>query len=253
MLKMIKKAILIVLVCLIGIFSSKAQTKDVIYIDEDIQLIHLQDSIYVHVSWHSLENYGRISSNGMIIIRNGQALMIDTPMDNDKTERLTNYLKDSLSAKTTILIPGHYHGDCIGGLEYLQSIGVESIANVRTIAKCKELGLPVPSTEFTDSLSFDFNGERIICRFFGAGHSFDNITVWLLDKNILFGGCLIKSIDSKGLGNTSDAVVSEWDITVKKILETYPNVKIVVPGHGDLGGLELLTHTIKLVEEEKGR
>ncbi|MDD3859893.1 MAG: subclass B1 metallo-beta-lactamase [Bacteroidales bacterium] len=250
---MIKKTILLVVISLIGVISSKAQTKDVVFIDNDLQLIHLQDSIYIHISWHSIENYGRFPSNGMIIIRNGQALMIDTPMDNDKTERLTNYLKDSLSAKTTILIPGHYHGDCIGGLEYLQSIGVESIANSLTIAICKEEGLALPSTSFTDSLSFDFNGEQIICRFFGAGHSSDNITVWLPDQNILFGGCLIKSVDSKGLGNLSDAVVEEWDITVKKIIETYPTVKIVVPGHGDFGGKKLLTNTIKLVEEEKGR
>ena len=248
--KMIKKGILILICGLIGIVSSIAQIGNRIVIDKDIQLIHLQDSIFVHVTWHYLNNFGRFSSNGLIVIKNGQALMIDTPMDNDKTERLTKYLKDSLSIGLIKLIIGHFHDDCLGGLSYLQSIGIESIANSMTIAKCKEIGLPIPSTPFTDSLTFDFNGEQIDCRFFGAGHSFDNIIVWIPSKKILFGGCLIKSSNSQGLGNLSDAVVTDWDLTIKKLIEKYIDIKTVIPGHGDFGGSELLTHTIELVEKQ---
>ena len=205
------------------------------------------------MTWHHLDDFGRFPSNGLIVIRNGQALMIDTPMDNDKTKRLTNYLKESMSVDLVKLIIGHFHDDCMGGLGYLQSIGIESIANAMTIEKCKEIGLPVPSTSFTDSLSFDFNGEQIECRYFGAGHSFDNITVWITSEEILFGGCLIKSIDSNGLGNLSDAVVNDWDMTVEKVLKEYPEIKTVIPGHGDFGGIELLTHTIELVDKEKNQ
>jgi len=248
---MIKNGYLILFFSLIGFVSSKAQTNEKIVIDDDIQLIHLQDSIFVHVTWHYLENFGRFPSNGLIVIKNGQALMIDTPMDNDKTERLTKYLKDTLSVDLIKLIIGHFHDDCMGGLGYLQSIRIESIANLMTIKKCKEIGLPTPSISFTDSLTFDFNGERIDCRYFGAGHSFDNITVWIQEKKILFGGCLIKSINSKGLGNLSDAVVNDWDMTVEKVMKEYPEIKTVIPGHGDFGGTELLTHTVQLVDIHK--
>lgn len=250
---MIKKRILISIFWLIGLVPLIAQTDKEIVIDEDIQLIHLQDSIFVHVTWHYLDAFGRFPSNGLIIIKNGQAIMIDTPMDNDKTSRLTKYLKDEMSVDLTKLIIGHFHEDCMGGLEYLQSIGIESIANAQTIEKCRETGLPIPSTSFTDSLTFDINGTQIDCRFLGAGHSFDNITVWLPAEKILFGGCLIKSINSNGLGNLSDAVIPEWDITVKKVMKKYTNVKIVVPGHGNYGGIELLPHTIELVENERNR
>jgi len=250
---MIRNGFLISIFGLIGLVSSVAQTNEEIVIDKDIQLIHLQDSIFVHVSWHHLDNFGRFPSNGLIVIKNGQALMIYTPMDNDKTERLTKYLKDSMSVDLAKLIIGHFHDDCMGGLVYLQSIGIESIANSMTIEKCKEIGLPIPSTSFTDSLTFDFNGEQIDCRYFGAGHSFDNITVWIPSKQILFGGCLIKSIDSKGLGNLSDAVVADWDKTIEKAVKKYPVINTVIPGHGDFGGKELLTHTIELVEKEKNK
>jgi metallo-beta-lactamase class B len=250
---MIKKRILISIFWLIGLVPLIAQTDKEIVIDEDIQLIHLQDSIFVHVTWHYLDAFGRFPSNGLIIIKNGQAIMIDTPMDNDKTSRLTKYLKDEMSVDLTKLIIGHFHEDCMGGLEYLQSIGIESIANAQTIEKCRETGLPIPSTSFTDSLTFDFNGTQIDCRFLGAGHSFDNITVWLPAEKILFGGCLIKSINSNGLGNLSDAVIPEWDITVKKVMEKYTDVEIVIPGHGNYGGIELLPHTIELVENERNK
>lgn len=134
-----------------------------------------------------------------------------------------------------------------------KKIVIESIANSMTIEKCKEVGLPIPSRAFKDSLTVDFNGEQIDCRYFGAGHSFDNITVWIPSKKIFFGGCLIKSINSKGLGNLSDAIVNDWDLTVEKIIKEYPGIKTVITGHGDYGGMELLSHTIELVKKEKNK
>ena len=250
---MIRKGLFIFIFSLAGMVSSFARTGGNIVVDNDIQLILLRDSVYVHVTWHQLEHSGRFSSNGLIMIRKGKALMVDTPMDNVKTERLTRFLKDSLSADLVKLIIGHFHDDCLGGLGFIQSIGVESIAHSSTIEKCKETGLPVPSTSFTDSLLFDFHGEPVECRYFGPGHSFDNITVWIPGEKMLFGGCLIRSADSKGLGNLSDAVVEEWDLTVKKLMKRYPDVKTVVPGHGESGGVELLTHTIKMAENEKSK
>ena len=235
--------------CLVSGFSfAIAQTNNMITVDRDIQLQRIDDAIYVHITWDEAAPYGRFSSNGMILIKDGQALMIDTPMDNEKTERLVTFVRDSLSADVTALIIGHFHGDCMGGLDYLQGIGVKSIANALTIAKCKEIGLPIPSTSFKKVLRFNFNGEKIVCRYFGGGHSFDNITVWLPGHELLFGGCLIKSLDAKGLGNLSDAVVPEWDKTIEKIIKKYPDVKTLIPGHGAIGGSELLYHTIDLVE-----
>ena len=248
-----KKYITVLTIGLMSLISLFAQTENIIMIDEDIQLIHLQDSIFIHVSMHQSGQYGRFSSNGLIIIKNGKAVMVDTPMDNEKTERLTKYIMDSLNVKLTTLIIGHFHADCMGGLEYLKRIGVNSIANSKTIEKCKEIDLPVPSIAFTETKNFDFNGEIIECGFFGAGHSFDNITVWIPNKKILFGGCLIKSLSSRSLGNLADAVVSDWDLTVQNIMKEYPDIKTVIPGHGSYGGSELLTHTIELVEKEKSK
>ncbi|MCU4177516.1 subclass B1 metallo-beta-lactamase [Carboxylicivirga sp. N1Y90] len=225
------------------------QSNNKIVIDDDIQLIHLQDSIFVHITWRESDTFGRFPSNGLLVVKDGNALLVDTPMDIDKTERLCKYIRDHFKAEPSHLIIGHYHDDCLGGLPYLEKHGIKSIAHILTKAKCRELNLAEPNTTFSDSLNFDFNGVPIVCRFFGAGHSFDNITVWLPTQQVLFGGCLVKSYHSTNLGNLSDAVTNEWENTIINIIKTYPVIKTVVPGHGNFGGSELLYRTVELVQQ----
>ncbi|MBR8534344.1 subclass B1 metallo-beta-lactamase [Carboxylicivirga sediminis] len=220
-------------------------------INEDLELIHLQDSVFVHVSWVNSETYGRFSCNGIVIVRNSEAVLIDTPMSNEQTKQLCDYLVEHFKVTIRALIAGHYHDDCIGGLEYLHSIGARSLACQLTIDKCEEEGLAIPKIAFDKEYDCLFNNELIECRFFGPGHSFDNITVWLPQQKILFGGCLIKSAQSKGLGNLSDANIDEWSTTIEKIQYAYPDAKLIVPGHGQIGNSQLLSHTITLIKKQK--
>lgn len=244
------KNILIFIVALFLSVGIKAQVSNNIEINKDLYLIPLGDSIYIHVSYHSLEEFGRFPSNGLFIIRKGKAIMVDTPMDNEKTEMLVSYLNDKMDVQVINLIIGHYHDDCMGGLEYLQSIGVKSLAHELTIEKCQEFNLPLPSASFEDRLSIDFFGEEIICQYFGGGHTRDNITVYLPDNNLLFGGCMIKSMDSRSLGFTGDSDLENWAKSVQNLLKTYPDIHCVIPGHGHHGNHELLKHTIDLVNQE---
>jgi len=46
-------------------------------------------------------------------------------------------------------------------------------------------------------------------------------------------------------------VGEEWNMRLKIVIDTYPNLKIVVPGHGGFGGMELLEHTKELVRSNK--
>lgn len=61
----------------------------------------------------------------------------------------------------------------------------------------------------------------------------------------MFGGCLIKEVDANK-GYLGDANLKEWSNTVEKIKKEYPNVAIVVPGHGEFGDEKLLDYTIRL-------
>ena len=50
------------------------------------------------------------------------------------------------------------------------------------------------------------------------------------------GMILVKSSKSKSLGNLADAVVNDWDNSVKKLIDEFADAKVVVPGHGRFGG-----------------
>jgi metallo-beta-lactamase class B len=103
----------------------------------------------------------------------------------------------------------------------------------------------VPQNGFKDSLKISVGKTYTIVKYFGQGHTKDNVVGYFPNENILFGGCLIKEIEATK-GYLGDANVFEWSNTVEKVKQQYPNVKIVIPGHGEIGGRDLLDYTIQL-------
>ncbi len=57
---------------------------------------------------------------------------------------------------------------------------------------------------------------------------------------------MIKSIRSKNLGNTTDGDLIAYPKTLTKVLKKFPSARIVITGHGEDGGLELIEHTLEL-------
>lgn len=239
------------IVCLFGLLNplvAENFTEKKIAISEDIELIQIKEDFYIHTTWYNFPGFGKFPSNGVIFVKNGKALLVDTPVNIAQTKAIADYLKDSLNSVITHVVVGHYHDDCLGGLGYLHDQGSASISGELTKQKCIEKKLPIPQTTFNTQLSFQFEGNEIECHYLGGGHTADNIVVFFPEDKILFGGCLLKSTDSKSLGNTKEAVIEEWDVTLKKLMAACSNSDIVIPGHGSHGDSDLLSHTIDLVE-----
>ncbi len=244
------KTIFIAILAIVCFFSAKAQKEHIrIKINEDIELVHVKDSFYMHTSWYDFSGFGRFPSNGLLRIKNGKAIMMDTPPSSELTRQMCEFLNDSMQVKVVKVITGHYHIDCLGGLAYLHKQGVESVSCKLTQKMCRKNNLPETVIGFKRKLCFDFENEKVICRYFGGGHTEDNIVVYFPENKILFGGCLIKSFNSKNLGNTKEAVLEQWDKTILKILKKYPEIEYVIPGHGEFGNAILLRHTIELVKD----
>lgn len=87
----------------------------------------------------------------------------------------------------------------------------------------------------------------MINKFFGEGHTADNIISYLPSEKAMFGGCMIKEIGA-GKGNLADANVNEWSKSVRKVKLAYHEVQYIIPGHGKYGGVDLLDYTIKMFE-----
>jgi metallo-beta-lactamase class B len=222
-----------------------------IEVADDIEVVQISQHCYVHVSYTTLPPYGRIGSNGVLFVVDHEALLFDTPMNDSLTEQLVRWIEDSLCVRIAGFVPNHWHDDCIGGLGYLNRVGIPSYASGKTIAAAKANGMPVPQKGFADSLVLSLGGETVRCKFLGAGHAHDNIVTWFPSDSVLFPGCMVKEANSLSLGNLSDADLSEWPKTIARVIDSYPGARAVVPGHGAWGGVELLRHTQELLAGKK--
>ena len=84
----------------------------------------------------------------------------------------------------------------------------------------------------------------------GPAHTMDNSVVWLSKQRILFGGFMVRELNTNSLGYTAEGSVTLWPESVNAISRRYPNLLLVVPGHGEPGDIELLKHTISLARSK---
>lgn len=52
------------------------------------------------------------------------------------------------------------------------------------------------------------------------------------------------------IAGQGEADLAEWPNTIRALERKYPEAKIIVPGHGQPGGTELLRHTEELIESQ---
>jgi metallo-beta-lactamase class B/metallo-beta-lactamase class B GIM len=214
----------------------------------DLVIKKIEKGVYLHQSFSQVEGFGLVSANGLVIIDEDKAFIIDTPWSEPDTEKLVKWIEKK-KLKLVGSISTHSHEDRTAGINWLNAHTIPTYASALTnqILKAEGKDLAIHTIEDMDN---SFFGGYIDTFYPGAGHAIDNIVVWLPQSKILFGGCLVKSIYSKTLGYTGDASIGTWPHSVEKVHLKYPEAKLVIPGHGKYGGIQLLDHTKKLAEAE---
>ena len=132
---------------------SETELSPKIKVGPGMEAVKLCDRAYFYVSYDDMGSFGVVPCNGLILVNNGEAALLDTPANDVRTAMLVKWIEEGLKAKLTTFIPNHWHGDCLGGLAYLQTKGVKSYANQMTIDIARKENLPVPDYGFTDSLT----------------------------------------------------------------------------------------------------
>lgn len=216
----------------------------------DIKLQQLNETTWVHTSLKNLPEYGVVPSNGLIKILNKEALLVDTAWNNQQTNEILDWLKSQHILVKTIIIT-HSHDDRMGGLKAIHQRGIRSIASKKTIELATQQGKEVPNMSFEKQHTINFQNEEIELYYPGPGHTLDNIVVWFKKEHLLFGGCLIKNLSAKNLGNTQDAAVDEWKKSISNLEKKYTDIHVVIPGHGAYANRSLLQHTIGLLSSIK--
>lgn len=227
----------------------KANSNDnnIVYQSENLIIKRLSNHIFEHISYLNTNDFGKVACNGMIVIIEKKGVIFDTPTDNNSSLELINYITKELKSEISAIIPTHFHSDCVGGIEEFENYNIPMYASKQTIELLKNNGqiFSKPINEFENILILDIGNKKVYAKYYGEGHTKDNLIGYFPDDNAIFGGCLIKEFGA-GKGFLGDANTDKWSETVQKIKLEYPEAKIVIPGHGEWGGTELFDYTIEL-------
>ncbi len=223
--------------------------QEIAFSTPSLKIEKLKENLFTHTSFLEIEDYGSYPCNGMIYFSDNEAIIFDTPINDSVSEELIDWIQKEHNKVIKAVVVTHFHIDCLGGLNAFQKKGIESYAGKLTIQLAKENKVEyLPETGFNEKLTMKIGKDTIINEFFGPGHTSDNVVSFIPREKALFGGCLVKEMNAKK-GNLSHADVGQWSKTVQLIKQKYPDMKIVVPGHGNPGGVELLDYTIQLFEQ----
>ncbi|NGF75338.1 subclass B1 metallo-beta-lactamase [Fluviicola sp. SGL-29] len=226
-----------------------AGKEKVIYQTANLIITKLSANVFEHTSFLKTDDFGTVPCNGMIVRESDEAIVFDTPVDDVSSEELINWISETLHCKITAVVATHFHVDCLGGLQAFHQHEIPSYASAQTIELAKKNKFNIPENSIGNTFTFRIGTKEVHTRYFGKGHTSDNIVAYFPDEHTLFGGCLIKERKA-GKGYLGDADTKEWPATVQQIKQAFPDVKTVIPGHGKTGNKNLLDYTIRLFEEE---
>ena len=220
-----------------------------IYKTNDLIVTQISENSFIHISYLQTNDFGNVPCNGLIVRDSNEVIIFDTPTNDKSSEVLIKWVKETLNCKIKAIIPTHFHDDCLGGLKAFNDAKIPSFAYFKTVELAKENKYEIPKNSFENSIILKVGNKNVTVKFFGQGHTKDNVVGYFPSENIMFGGCLIKELEASK-GYLGDANVEEWSNTVENVKMEYPDVKIIVPGHGEYGDKKLLDYTIKLFKTQ---
>ncbi len=215
-----------------------------------ITLSKIADNVWVHTSTYTIPGQSPIPVNGLIIVDGEEVVLADAAWGELATLSLLESVEAEIGKPVTKLITTHHHADRVMGVDAAEWKGVEVFTHPDTPALAAQSGWPVPNTSVS---ALKQPGSRIKVgnlevAYPGPGHAPDNLIVYIPSANILYTGCAVRGAESKSLGNISDADLETWAESLAWVKATYPDARLVVPGHGKGADLSLIDHTASLLK-----
>lgn len=210
----------------------------------------IADQVWRHTSWDVLADGQLFSSNGLIIGGDRLALIVDTTWRVGEMAELIRIARVAANDLPLMLTCTHAHADRMSGVAIARDNGVVSLVHIETQKDAPARGLPLADGTWNGrARRIDLGGRTVGLYYPGPAHTRDNVVIFDAVSGVLFGGCQVRAADNTNLGNVGDADVSAWPATTRRLIRQYrARTRIVVPGHGEPGGPELLDHTLALAE-----
>ncbi|MDX1628649.1 MAG: subclass B1 metallo-beta-lactamase, partial [Fulvivirga sp.] len=190
----------------------------------------------------------KVGANGLIIETSDSVIVVDTPWNNEQTRKLINWVREHIKKPISFFVITHAHDDRIGGISLLKKEQIRSISGMLTAKAAIEAEFAQPDIIFEKDTLIEVNQMRLEIFYPGPGHTKDNVVVYVHSVDVLYGGCFLKNATTKSLGNIADADLNQWPLSVRSMKSKFPDARIVIPGHGNLGS-GAIENTLKLLEQ----
>ncbi len=221
-----------------------------------------------------LVTHTRAFSSNSLLVEAGDATLVlcDTPMTEAATVELIDWAHERFGERRWIVINGHHHPDCTAGNATMLDAGAEIWASDMTAKLHAEhgraqldslsedladdpLGAELAKTRvrpatktfpLDETQVLELSSERVEIIHPGPAHALDNVVTHFPERKLVFAGCMCFSANRQGMGYIGDADTDAWPAALARVQEL--GATVVVPGHGDPGGPELLSHTADVVK-----
>ena len=241
------RTIISFLICFFYLAKLSAQTNNDI-----LKISHLKGDFYIFETYNYYKG-SRIGANAMYLVTDSGVVMFDTPWDSTQFQPLLDSIKAKHNKNVVLCFSTHFHEDRTGGLEYYRQKNIKTYTTFFTDSMSKMKGMKRAEFFIKKDTVFTVANYSFQTIYPGKGHAPDNIVIWFEKEKILYGGCLIKSVDDKTLGNLSDASVTDYAATIKNVQQKCKRPKYIITGHNDYKSKKSLKHTLKMAEKFKDR
>ncbi len=218
--------------------------------DSNLLITRLTGDFYIYTTYN-LYKGDKVPANGMYLVTAKGVVLFDTPWDTTQFQPLLDSIKLKHNKNVVLCIPTHFHDDRTGGLDYYRRQGIKTYTTVLTDQLSKKNNKKRAEYLMAKDTVFNIGKYTFETYYPGEGHTPDNIVIWFRKQKILYGACLIKSVEDEDLGYLGDANKTAYASTIRNVQKKYPQPGYVIVGHGDWTNVKSLEHTRAMAEELK--
>lgn len=229
--------IIIFFFLLSGAFAQKGKSR--------LEISHLTGDFYIYTTYNTYKGE-KVPANGMYLVTAKGVVVFDTPWDSTQFQPLLDSIQVKHHQKVLLCVATHFHEDRTGGLAYYKTRGIKTYTTKRTDELSKKSGVKRAEFLIQNDTVFTLGQYAFQTYFPGHGHAPDNIVIWFEKEKILYGACLIKSVEDTDLGYLGDASKEDYATTIKNVQAKCKDPKHIIPGHGDWTDSKSLNHTLKM-------
>jgi glyoxylase-like metal-dependent hydrolase (beta-lactamase superfamily II) len=201
-------------------------------LSDRVYVARLAPHLWVRTTIGKLDDGSLYTANGMLLEDGSQSILFDMGWTPEEARTLMEWARNILKDPVSKAYVTHLYNDRKGGAAALEAQHLPVSGTPLTIPLAIKTKQPTPDHSMTVPFTPLAVAKDAEILFPGAGHTLDNIIVEFPTEQIVFGGCFIKAGDSQGIGNTADADLGAWPVSLKRMQAVFPNPHFAVPGHG---------------------